>query len=119
MKHSWLIVCKKKKRKPRNRFARSSSRNTRQKINPKPDPRMHRRLSIAVVLALLSAVITASAHDLFLKLDSYFLKPNSTASVRLLNGTFAASDGVVSRERFRAISLHGPSGQGKLDPTIK
>lgn len=80
---------------------------------------MHRRLSIAVVLALLSAVITASAHDLFLKLDSYFLKPNSTASVRLLNGTFAASDGVVSRERFRAISLLGPSADEKSSPTIK
>lgn len=79
---------------------------------------MHRRLPIAVVLTLLSAVFTASAHDLFLKLDSYFLRPHSTASVRLLNGTFAASDGIVSRERFQAISLHGPSAHVK-PPAIK
>ena len=79
---------------------------------------MHRRLPLAVVLTLLSASITASAHDLFLKLDSYFLIPNSTASVRLMNGTFGTSDGVVSRERFQAISLHGPSADGKPPPTI-
>lgn len=62
------------------------------------------------VLPLLTLLLAASAgaHDLFLKLDSYFLPPNSKATVRLLNGTFQRSDGAVARERFRDISLFGP-----------
>ena len=54
-------------------------------------------------------VLCASAHDLFLKLDSYFLKPDSRASVRLLNGTFRVSDGIVARERMRDVTVSGPN----------
>ena len=54
---------------------------------------------------ILSTAIVASAHDLFLKLDSYFLKANASGIVRLLNGTFARSDGLVARDRFRDVSL--------------
>lgn len=58
-------------------------------------------------LGLATFVLTsvASGHDLFLKLDSYFLQPHSPATVRLLNGTFTRSDGLVARERFRDVSL--------------
>jgi len=64
-------------------------------------------LMTAVLLAVVIAA-TASAHDLFLKLDSYFLQPNSKAIVRVLNGTFQKSDGAVARERLADLSLHGP-----------
>jgi len=57
---------------------------------------------------LLLVVVAAQAHDLFLKLDSYFLPPNSKANVRVLNGTFQKSDGTVARERLADLSLHGP-----------
>ncbi|MGH9966781.1 MAG: DUF4198 domain-containing protein [Pyrinomonadaceae bacterium] len=56
---------------------------------------------------LLLIVVAAQAHDLFLKLDSYFLQPNSKAVVRVLNGTFQKSDGAVARERLAHLSLHG------------
>lgn len=62
-----------------------------------------RRAICVLTLGLVASV--AAGHDLFLKLDSYFLKPNSTAVVRLLNGTFTRSDGLVARERFRDISV--------------
>ena len=78
---------------------------------------MRRKLTISAFLALFIGV-TASAHDLFLKLDSYFLQPNSKASVRLLNGTFQKSDGTVSRERFRDISLFAPELRGPIGELV-
>lgn len=63
---------------------------------------------IGLALILLFAV-TAKAHDLFLKLETYFLPPESKAVVRLLNGTFQKSDGLVARERMRDISLFSPN----------
>ncbi len=71
---------------------------------------MIRKASVACLTALI-IVASAGAHDLFLKLDSYFLRPNSKAVVRLLNGTFQASDGLVSRERMRDISIITPDAR--------
>jgi hypothetical protein len=65
---------------------------------------MRRQYFISALLAV-ALGLTASAHDLFLKLDSYFLQPRARATVRLLNGTFQSSDGAVARERFRDVSL--------------
>lgn len=66
-----------------------------------------KRKSMMAFAIVLFVTATASAHDLFMKLDSYFLAPNTRASVRLLNGTFQKSDGLVARDRFRDISLAG------------
>ncbi|HKP38828.1 MAG TPA: DUF4198 domain-containing protein [Pyrinomonadaceae bacterium] len=65
---------------------------------------MLRKLSITVLTIALLA-ISVTAHDLFLKLDSYFLPPNSKAVVRVLNGTFQKSDGAVARERLADLSV--------------
>ncbi len=65
-------------------------------------------LSLCLLLACL--VVSVNAHDLFLKLDTYFLRPNSKLSVRLLNGGFRASEGAVARERMRDVSLVTSSG---------
>ena len=68
---------------------------------------MRQKWLIAALLAVVLG-LTASAHDLFLKLDSYFLQPRARATVRLLNGTFQKSDGTVAHERFRHVSLVAP-----------
>jgi hypothetical protein len=65
---------------------------------------MPRKLSIAT-LAIVLATMSVAAHDLFLKLDSYFLPPNSKAIVRVLNGTFQKSEGAVARERLADLSV--------------
>lgn len=78
---------------------------------------MKRKTMMAFAIALLVTTV-ASAHDLFMKLDSYFLKPNSRASVRLLNGTFQKSDGLVARERFRDISLFAPDLGGPIGQSL-
>ncbi len=55
----------------------------------------------------LSLVLVASvfAHDLFLKTDSFFLQPNSKLTVKVMNGTFLASEGAVSYARLNDVSL--------------
>jgi uncharacterized GH25 family protein len=78
---------------------------------------MNRKALIALVIGLLISTSTA-AHDLFLKLDSYFIKPNSRATVRLLNGTFQQSDGAVARERFRDVSLCAPALKGPISQSV-
>lgn len=58
------------------------------------------RKVLTTFVTLVVIMVTAKAHDLFLKLDSYLLQPNSKAIVRVLNGTFQNSDGAVARERL-------------------
>jgi uncharacterized GH25 family protein len=78
---------------------------------------MKRRILMALAIALLMSS-AAAAHDLFLKLDTYFLKPNARATVRLLNGTFQQSDGAVARERLRDISLYSPAHNGPIGQSV-
>jgi uncharacterized GH25 family protein len=49
---------------------------------------------VAGVLLLMASA--ALAHDLFLKLDTYFLEPHARARITVLNGTFAKSEGFVA-----------------------
>jgi len=70
------------------------------------------RKTIAILsLVLFCLTFSAAAHDLFLKLDTYFLRPNARATVRLLNGTFRASEGIVRRDRLNDASIVAPDGQ--------
>ena len=65
-----------------------------------------------VVLAALLLVATTSlllAHDLFLKLDNYFVPPNTAVRVAVLNGTFSTSEGAVTPDRLLDLSIVGPS----------
>ncbi len=48
--------------------------------------------------------MSALAHDLFLKTDSYFLQPNSKYTVKVMNGTFQASEGAISYARLNDVS---------------
>jgi hypothetical protein len=48
------------------------------------------------------------AHDLFLKLDSYFVPPNTAVRVAVLNGTFSSSEGPVAADRLLDLSVVGP-----------
>lgn len=63
-------------------------------------------------LGLLSALfaLPVFAHDLFLKLDAYFVKVNEKVSISILNGTFQKSEGAVSFARLTDLSVVSPSG---------
>ena len=75
--------------------------------------RIRRRITLTMAtLAVLTAVIVTavSAHTMFLKLDSFFLEPNSTAMVALLNGDFDKSENIITRDRMIDVSVVGPGG---------
>jgi uncharacterized GH25 family protein len=74
---------------------------------------------ILILVLLLIVVVSAQAHDLFLRLDTYFLPPNSSAVVRLLNGTFQKSEGLVARERMRDISVRAPDLRRPIADSVK
>lgn len=64
----------------------------------------------------IGVVVSANAHDLFLKLNSYFLQPNSSATVWLMNGDFCKSENAISRDRFQDVTLITPTGK-RLNPS--
>lgn len=75
--------------------------------------RIGRRLiATLATLAVLTAAVAGAlnAHTMFLKLDRFFLEPNSTASVALINGDFDLSENVITRDRMLDVSVVGPGG---------
>jgi uncharacterized GH25 family protein len=73
-----------------------------------------RPLILAAAL-LLGSAASLAAHDLFLKVERYFVPPNSEVRVYVLNGTFSKSEGAVTRDRLRALDLVTPAGAAPLD----
>lgn len=67
-----------------------------------------RVLLFAATLVLIASALYA--HDLFIKLDSYFLKPDSVIRVPILNGTFMLSESSVTADRVADISVVSPDG---------
>jgi len=47
------------------------------------------------------------SHDMYLKLDNYFLEPDTNATIELFNGTFEKSENVIDRDRMVDASLVG------------
>jgi len=74
------------------------------------------RILLAVVLFLLVASV-ALAHDLFFKLDTYFLEPHTRVRIPVLNGTFTKSENAVAPERLADITLVSPTGRTRLRPS--
>ncbi|MGH7673280.1 MAG: DUF4198 domain-containing protein [Gemmatimonadales bacterium] len=67
--------------------------------------------------ALALVVVTATvlvAHDLFLKLETYFVPPDTSIRVAVLNGTFAASENSVAPGRLVDLTVVGPAGRRAL-----
>ena len=63
-----------------------------------------RRTLLVLALLLTAAVSALGAHDMF-------LKPHATVTVALLNGTFEASENVITRQRMRDVSVVRPGGR--------
>ncbi len=73
-----------------------------------------RTLLVAALLLIGASVLWA--HDMFLKLDTYFLAPNTPARVLVLNGTFQVSENGVDRERLADLSVVSPGGIAAVAP---
>ncbi|MEL7119436.1 MAG: DUF4198 domain-containing protein [Bacteroidota bacterium] len=66
---------------------------------------------------VLIAVVLFSSHDMYLKLDTYFLNPNIYARIKLYNGTFEKSDNIIARDRIIDASLVGNGQRVAVDTT--
>lgn len=71
---------------------------------------LSKTLVIAAV-GTLSIACPTQAHDLFIKLNSFFVSPNSEASLALLSGTFEKSENTIARDRMRDVRIVGPEAQ--------
>lgn len=69
-----------------------------------------RKVFLALTVLVVATVGTARAHDMFLKLDSFFLAPHSAAVVSLINGTFDRSENAITRDRLADVTIVGPDG---------
>jgi hypothetical protein len=78
---------------------------------------MPARRTILIVGTLLLVASAALAHDLFLKLDTYFLQPHARVRIPVLNGTFTKSENFVAPGRLADISVVSPAGRTRLLPT--
>lgn len=75
---------------------------------------MIKKVVLAVTLVLFWVGLF-EAHDLYLKLHSFFLKPNTPVSIALFNGTFEKSENSISRNRMLDVSVVAP-GSGRSNP---
>ncbi|HXE82313.1 MAG TPA: DUF4198 domain-containing protein [Gemmatimonadales bacterium] len=66
-----------------------------------------KQFTLTTMLLLVSATLLL-AHDLFLKLETYFVPPNASIRVAVLNGSFSTSEGPVTPDRLLDLSLVGP-----------
>lgn len=66
---------------------------------------------------LLLALLLFSSHDMYLKLDTYFLQPDSPARIKLFNGTFDNSDNTIDRNRMAEVSFVGNGKRLAVDTT--
>jgi uncharacterized GH25 family protein len=71
---------------------------------------MKKKIALFLTLCALLAAVPAFAHDLFLKLDGFFVQVNSKVSIKILNGSFQASEGAVNFARLKDLSVVAPSG---------
>lgn len=64
---------------------------------------MVRKIILLFVLAVLF-----SSHDMFLKIDRYYLEPNEEITLSIYNGTFKKSENPIARSRMEKAIIAGP-----------
>ncbi|UCD25194.1 MAG: DUF4198 domain-containing protein [Gemmatimonadota bacterium] len=78
---------------------------------------MRYRVLMALAMVLLGTSVV-SAHDLFIKLESYYLEPNTEVTVPILNSSFILSENAIMRDRVIDISLVSAAGRTHIDTTM-
>ena len=85
-------------------------------LQPKRRGAIGARRTLALGAAmLLGAAAIASAHDMFVKPERFFVAENAEVLVRLLNGTFSKSENSIDRNRLRDVSVVSPDGRAQID----
>lgn len=61
--------------------------------------------AILALLLFVGLAVPILAHDLFIKADSFFLQPQSKVTLKIMNGTFLASEGAITYARVNDASF--------------
>ena len=59
----------------------------------------------ALLVLLVGSATALLAHDLFMKLDTYFLAPDSQVTIPIYNGTFMTSENSITADRVLDVSV--------------
>ncbi len=65
---------------------------------------------------LLLASVLLCSHNLYIKMEKYFLQPNQEATLSLYNGTFEKSDNIITRDRMLDASVIAQGKRRVIDP---
>ena len=63
---------------------------------------------------LIICFLMLCSHDMYLKIDSYFLNPSQDATINLYNGTFEKSENTIDRSRMLDVSIVGNGNREKI-----
>lgn len=74
----------------------------------KTPPRSIMKQNLLLLLSALACFVVLSSHDLFIKLKTFYLEPNTEARIAVYNGTFTRSEAILARERMNMIVLINP-----------
>ncbi len=77
------------------------------------------RKILVVLPALLLSLPALQAHDMFLKLKTYFLPSATSVSVALINGTFEESGNAIARNRMIDVTIAGPGAERMFPDTTQ
>ena len=69
---------------------------------------------LLTLIAFISLVILSS-HDLYIKLKTFYLEPNTKTLIYVYNGTFGKSEAILARDRMVDVSLINP-GEKTIHP---
>ena len=64
-----------------------------------------KRYALLTAMLLIAAAGSLLAHDMFLKLETFFLAENATVAIQLINGTFDKSENPITRDRMADVSV--------------
>lgn len=76
-----------------------------------------KRTAAITIAALVLGTSLLYAHDLFIKLETYFLAANGPAVIRVINGTFTKSENWITPDRVEDISMVSAAGRSHIDTT--
>lgn len=65
---------------------------------------------LTITISALILLVMLSAHDMFLKMKSYYVSADSDITIHLYNGTFDKSENVITRDRMTDVSMIYPDG---------
>ena len=65
---------------------------------------------------LLFAILILCSHDLYIKMETYFLQPDQQATLSLYNGTFEKSENIITRDRMLDASFVAQGKRVTIEP---